>query len=103
MIDETVTVDNNGNWDFKVPKDLAPGKYTITLKGVDINGNPVEKPYSFTVYSSASISSPLPSSGLNPANFVSYFTITLLFVFAVVLTIKKIRTFEERILEKKKC
>lgn len=34
----TVTVDKNGEWDWTPPKDLEPGKHTITIKWKDAAG-----------------------------------------------------------------
>lgn len=34
----TVTIDANGNWQWTPPKDLEPGKHTITAKYTDENG-----------------------------------------------------------------
>jgi LPXTG-motif cell wall-anchored protein len=97
MIDETVTVDANGNWDFQVPQNLAPGTYKITLKGTDLNGNPLEKPYTFTVNASASVASPLPTTGIISSNLLLWIAIVLLLMVAIFVHILRTKSFEERI------
>jgi hypothetical protein len=99
MNSNQVQVDANGNWNFKVPENLSPGTYTIILKGTDSLGNPVEKPYTFTISSNASVSDPLPSTGVTSTLFM----ITGLFLVTTVIVATFIRyrarSFEQKILE----
>jgi len=95
-----VQVDQNGNWTYQVPTDLEPGTYTITLRGTDLNGNPIEKPYTFTVQGNASVNNPLPDAAISSNQFMSI--IGLLLIFCVAIFILKRRSFEEKILNNKK-
>ena len=99
MIDETVTVDANGNWDFQVPQNLEPGTYKITLKGKDVNGNVVERPYTFTV-ASASVAAPLPSTGIISSNLLLCVAVVLLFLVVIFMRVVQNKQFEEKLLEK---
>lgn len=97
MIDDTVTVDVNGNWNYKVPENLAPGTYKITLSGTDINGDEIEKPYTFTVSASASAPSPLPSTGISVQNFLVCIALVFLLLFLLLRSLFFKKTFEERL------
>jgi hypothetical protein len=97
-MNDTVTVDANGNWNYQVPTNLAPGTYKITLKGLDVNGNPVEKPYSFTVYSSASVSNPLPDTGIPVQGLLIGFSLVLFLLCYWYLKKLTNKSFEEKII-----
>jgi LPXTG-motif cell wall-anchored protein len=99
MIDEQIKVDKDGTWNFQVPQNLEPGTYKITLKGKDVNGNPIEKPYTFTVQANASVQQPLPNTGLS-SNLFFILAFILITISAALLThLKKQIKFEDRFLD----
>ncbi|MFW5720585.1 MAG: Ig-like domain-containing protein [Candidatus Dojkabacteria bacterium] len=86
MIEEQIQVDENGQWDYKVPTNLAPGTYTITLRGTDLSGSPIEKPYTFTIQQSGTVNQPAPGNDL-PTSSIGVEVIAFLSLILVMLAI----------------
>jgi len=102
MIEENVKIDNNGNWEYQVPSNLAPGTYKITLTGTDSTGKQIQVPYTFSIQANAAVTPNLPQAGVYPNTLLTIALILLTTGIIISSLLSKYSTFEQKVLENKK-